>query len=214
MWPFSRRLTLVVALADSTHDAVVAALAHLDDHTDDLDRYADPRPDPEEGLDMEDEDVTLKISELSEKQLLVLIARQQRQIIAGNQRMEARMSDLTAAVDDLKGAVDGVAQRLLPQIQALESSLDEAQTQLSAALADDEQAAQVFADAQAAAAAIRTEVGRLNALGAEPETPVDVDPTDPVDPPPVDVEPDPNAPHPDQSLPGDQPYVDPRGKKR
>lgn len=213
MWPFSWRLTLVLQVPDCVQDAVVAALAHLDDHSDDLDRYADPRPDPEEGLDMEDEDVTLKISELSEKQLLVLIARQQRQIIASNQRMEARMSDLTAAVDDLKGAVDGVAQRLLPQIRDLEAALTDAESRLSTALADDEAAAEVFADAQAAAAAIRTEVGRLNALGAEPETPVDVDPSDPVDPPPVDVEPDPNAPHPDQSLPGDQPYVDPRKKR-
>src|SRR3954470_4221998 len=104
MWPFSRTLTIVLTLADSTHDAVVAALAHLDDHSGDdqgaLDRYADAGPDPEEGLDMEDEDVLLKISELSAKQLLVLIARQQRQIIESNQRMEARMSDLTAAVDD------------------------------------------------------------------------------------------------------------------
>lgn len=101
------------------------------------------------------------------------------------------MTDLSQSVDDLKGAVDGVAQRLLPEIAALEDAL-------AAAQADDATAASVAADAQAAVANIRTEVDRLNALGTDPSTPVDTT-TDPVDPPPVETPADPEAPN--QDLP-------------
>ena len=81
-------------------------------------------------------------------------------------QMEKTMSDLSASVDALKGAVDGVAQRLLPQISVLEAALVAAQ-------ADDANAAVALADAVAASTAIRVEVDRLNALGASPATPVD-----------------------------------------
>lgn len=97
------------------------------------------------------------------------------------------MAELTEAVESLKGAIDGVAQRLLPQIQTLEAAL-------AAAQADDADAAAAFAEATSASAAIRTEVDRLNALGTDPTTPVDVDPETPVDPPPVEVPADPEAP--------------------
>lgn len=80
--------------------------------------------------------------------------------------LETRMSNLTENVQALKGAVDGVAQRLLPKVAALE-------TALAAAQADDANAATVLAEAVAAAVDIRTEVDRLNALGAAPSTPVD-----------------------------------------
>lgn len=96
------------------------------------------------------------------------------------------MTDLSQSVDDLKGAVDGVAQRLLPEIAALEEALASAQ-------ADDANAASAAADATAAVANIRTEVDRLNALGTDPSTPVDTD-TTPVEPPPVEVPADPDAP--------------------
>jgi hypothetical protein len=79
--------------------------------------------------------------------------------------LELLMSDLTASVDALRGAVDGVAQRLLPRLVELEAAL-------AAAQADDADAAALLAQAETAAAAIRTEVDRLNALGAEPATPV------------------------------------------
>jgi len=52
------------------------------------------------------------------------------------------------------------------QVAALE-------TALAAAQADDAAAASTLAEAATATAAIRTEVDRLNALGAEPSTPVD-----------------------------------------
>jgi ABC-type transporter Mla subunit MlaD len=88
------------------------------------------------------------------------------------------MSDLDQAVDDLKAAVDGVAQRLLPKIQDLEAAL-------AAAQADD-------ADVNDAVSQIRAEIDNLNALGQDPSTPVDTDAT-PVDPPEVEVPADPDA---------------------
>lgn len=90
-------------------------------------------------------------------------------------RMETHMSDLTASVDTLKTAVDGVAQRLLPQIDALEEAL-------AAAQADDADADALYAEALAATAAIRDEADRLNGLGANPETPIDPAPEDPAEP--------------------------------
>jgi len=141
--------------------------------------------------------VTLPLDQLSNNQLLLYIARQITQ-------MRKDMTELSGAVGDLQAAVDGVAQRLLPEIAALE-------TALAAAQADDADAAAAAADAAQAVANIRSEVDRLNALGSDPETPVDVDPADPIEPPEPVVPADPDAPHPDQSLPGDQPVVNPLG---
>ena len=140
--------------------------------------------------------VRLPLSELSARQLL----QYNTQLLI---EMRELMSDLSQSVADLQGAVDGVAQRLLPEIAALEEAL-------AAAQADDADAAQVAADASAAVANIRTEVDRLNALGTDPSTPVDTD-TPASDPPEVEVPADPDAgggddaPHPDQTLPGDLP---------
>jgi erythromycin esterase-like protein len=111
--------------------------------------------------------------------------------------MEKKMSELAQSVVDLQSAVDGVAQRLLPEIAALEEAL-------AAAQADDADAAAAAADAAAAVANIRTEVDRLNALGTDPSTPVDTE-TPPAEPPPVEVPADPNAPVVDNTLPGDLP---------
>ena len=139
--------------------------------------------------------VSIPLSELTSQQLLMYV------VIPKLNSMENKMSDLSASVDDLKNAVDGVAQRLLPEIAALEEAL-------AAAQADDADAAQAAADAEAAVANIRTEVDRLNALGTDPSTPVDTE-TPPAEPPEVEVPADPDAPHPDNSLPGDQPEVNP-----
>lgn len=123
--------------------------------------------------------VSLPTTELTAEQLLLHV------VIPTLNRLEQKMTDLSQSVDDLKGAVDGVAQRLLPQIATLEDAL-------AAAQADDATAASVAADAQAAVANIRTEVDRLNALGTDPSTPVDTTGT-PADPPPVEVPADPAA---------------------
>jgi predicted component of type VI protein secretion system len=106
-------------------------------------------------------------------------------IMAKLNRLEEILSDLTESIDALKAAVDGVAQRMLPNVEALEAALAATQAQLAVALADDAAAAEVLADSNAATAAIRVEVDRLNALGTAPATPVDPDPADPVDPPVV-----------------------------
>lgn len=135
--------------------------------------------------------VSIPLDELTERQLLLYV------VAPTLTSMEKKMSDLSASVDDLRGAVDGVAQRLLPKIADLEAAL-------AAAQADDADAAAAAADAQAAVQAIRAEVDALNALGADPSTPVDPD-APPVEPPPVEVPADPNAPAPDQTLPGDLP---------
>jgi ABC-type transporter Mla subunit MlaD len=124
--------------------------------------------------------VSIPLTELTEQQLLLYV------VLPQLNKMESKMTDLSASVDDLKNAVDGVAQRLLPEIAALEDAL-------AAAQADDATAASVAADAQAAVQNIRTEVDRLNALGTDPSTPVDTE-TPPAEPPPVEVPADPDAP--------------------
>lgn len=134
---------------------------------------------------------TLPTTMLSAEQLLIYV------VIPTLNRLEKKMTDLGSAVADLQSAVDGVAQRLLPEIANLEAAL-------AAAQADDADAAQAAADASAAVANIRAEVDRLNALGTDPSTPVDTE-TPPVDPPEVEVPADPEAPAPDQTLPGDLP---------
>ena len=139
--------------------------------------------------------VSIPLTELTERQLLMYV------VLPQLNSMEKKMTDLSASVDDLKNAVDGVAQRLLPEIANLEAAL-------AAAQADDADAAQAAADAEAAVANIRTEVDRLNALGTDPSTPVDTD-TPPTDPPEVEVPADPNDPHADISGPGDQPEINP-----
>lgn len=134
---------------------------------------------------------SLPMTELTAEQLLLHV------VIPSLNRLEKKMTDLGTAVADLQSAVDGVAQRLLPEIANLEAAL-------AAAQADDADAAAAAADAATAVANIRTEVDRLNALGTDPSTPVDTE-TPPVEPPPVEVPADPNAPVVDNTLPGDLP---------
>jgi hypothetical protein len=140
--------------------------------------------------------VSIPLDELTERQLLLYV------VLPKLTTMEKKMSDLSASVDELRGAVDGVAQRLLPEIAALEDAL-------AAAQADDADAAAAAADANTAVANIRAEVDRLNALGTDPSTPVDPD-APPVDPPVVEVPADPNDPHVDNTLPGDLPSDEPQ----
>ena len=136
--------------------------------------------------------VSIPTDELTDRQLLLYV------VLPTLNSLEKKMTDLSQSVDDLKNAVDGVAQRLLPEIAALEEAL-------AAAQADDADAAQAAADAEAAVANIRTEVDRLNALGTDPSTPVDTE-TPPAEPPEVEVPADPNAgDHVDNTLPGDLP---------
>ena len=130
----------------------------------------------------------------SAKQLLLAVYENQL-------RLEKTVSELSAAVADLKNSVDGVAERLLPLINDLQANNANLQERLADALADDEEAARLFEEVQAATAEIRGQVDELNSLGNSPETPVDPDQ------PHVDnTLPNPDdQPHPDNTLPGDLP---------
>lgn len=171
-----------------------------------------------------DDGVWVLLRDLTTRQMLREIMRTQQEILDQLSSTGGNVSELDVAVEELQAAVDGVAQRLLPKIQELEAALTEAEDALADAIASNDGAQEAIDAMHAAAGDIREEVGRLNALGADPSTPIDTDPEDPIEPPPVDVEPDPDAPHPDQSLPEDQPhpdqslpedqpYVDPREEK-
>ncbi len=131
---------------------------------------------------------------LTERQLLVQLVVQQTECIDRIKSLEALMAELSEAVSQLQVAVDGVAQRLLPRADQLEAALAETQSRLEAALADDEQAASLMAEATQAAADIRAQVDELNALGADPSTPVEPTPEEPTEPTPeepIDGEPTP-----------------------
>jgi uncharacterized coiled-coil protein SlyX len=113
----------------------------------------------------------------SAKQLLLAVYESQL-------RLEKTVSELSAAVADLKNSVDGVAERLLPLIENLEANNANLEQRLSDALADDAEAAAAFQEIKDATAEIRGQVDELNAMGNDPSTPVD-----------------PDQPHVDNSLP-------------
>lgn len=133
--------------------------------------------------------VEVSVDDLSDRQMLRLVLQQQDEILTRIESLEAHVANLSEAVEELKASVDGVAQRLLPKIEAAEAALATAHQQLEAALADDEAAAALFAEAEAAVASIRTETDRLNALGADPSTPIEPDPGEPVGEDPVGDDP-------------------------
>lgn len=128
----------------------------------------------------QDQSIPVAVSSATTKQLLIAVLGRLDNIDARLEQVETRMSNLTENVQALKGAVDGVAQRLLPQIQTLKDAL-------AAAQADDDVAAGVLADSIAAADALGVEVDRLNALGTDPSTPVDPDAPNEGDVPDVEV---------------------------
>lgn len=97
------------------------------------------------------------------------------------------MSELTAAVSELEAAVDGVAQRLLPQIDALEDANERLAAELEQAGLDDAAAAAVLEEVVTATAAIRAQADELNALGSSTEEPPTEEP--PVEEPPTEEPP-------------------------
>lgn len=101
-------------------------------------------------------------SELTERAILL-------RVLSRLEALEGKVSDLSTAVDDLKVSVDGVASRLLPKVAALEASLADAQATIAS---DATAAAASLADAASAVSGIRADIDELNALGADPTTPV------------------------------------------
>lgn len=125
--------------------------------------------------------VSLALEELNDHQLLLHV------VLPALTSMEKKMADLNQSVADLEAAVDNINSRFAAQLVNLQSALDAAN---AAADASNTELQQALSDAQAASDAIEGQVSELNSIGADPST-------DPV--------PDPNAPAPDQTLPGDQP---------
>jgi multidrug resistance efflux pump len=151
------------------------------------------------------DNVLIPIDELSDRQaLLFLIGLAQDQTDAIKE-LENKMSDLNQSVADLETAVDNINVRFAGEVATLQSALDAANQALAYEELDDvaTEAAlqQALGDATAAAAAIRSQVDELNAIGANPETPVE-------EPPQVDNSLPGDQPEVDNSLPGDQPHVD------
>ena len=103
-------------------------------------------------------------------------------------RLDTFMADLTGSVSALQGAVDSVALRWASQMVPLTDALRAAQEAAAAAeISNAEQQAALdsaLAEAQTAADAIQSEVDELNALGAEPDAPVEPVPVDELPPPP------------------------------
>lgn len=131
-----------------------------------------------------------------------------RQLALANYRrltnLERLMSELSQAVSDLQNSVAGVAERLMPQIQTLQTALADSeaaqvalQESLDRAAAEDVAEDEAFqatieqqkADLEAAreaanqaASDIEAEVGKLDSLGAG-ETPTEEEPpAEPVEP--------------------------------
>jgi flagellar capping protein FliD len=100
------------------------------------------------------------VAELTEVQLA-------RATYAAIKRIEMRMSELDAEVADLDRSVAAIAQRILPQLDALRDQLAAAQAGEAAALQD----------AAENVARIRTDVAALDALATDtPPPPVEESP--------------------------------------
>lgn len=118
--------------------------------------------------------VLVAVADLTDRQLLLHVLQLQTDTNNRITSLEATMAELSAAVAELQGAVDGVAQRLLPKVEQLEAAL-------AAAQADDADAAALLEEATQATAEIRAQVEELNSLGADPSTPVEPAPEEPGD---------------------------------
>lgn len=131
---------------------------------------------------MADAPLLVDPADASAEQLLLAVYR-------STLRMETRMSELTAAVTELEQAVDGVAQRLLPQLDALEAANERLAAELEQAGLDDAAAAALLEEVNTATANIRSQAEELNSLGSSTEEPPVDEPELPEDPD-VPAEPD------------------------
>ncbi len=153
--------------------------------------------------------VSVPIRELTDRQLLLHLAETVEEQTNATNRMEKQMATLKTAISDLQNAVDGVAVRLNGLVEPLRQSLVEYQERVSALeLEDATQVAELErlgAEAQAAVDEIGAQVDELNALGADPSTPVEPEPVDPEPTPeePVDPAPAPEEPVTDPTNPTD-----------
>lgn len=121
--------------------------------------------------------VTLRLEELTDRQLHLHHIRLLEEQNALLKSLERHMADLQQSVSDLQEAVDGVNARVAGQVQSLTDALGAANQALADEALDDaaREAAltDALAEAQAAADAIQGQVEELNAIGAEPDVPVE-----------------------------------------
>lgn len=134
--------------------------------------------------------VPVPIHELTDRQIhLHLIGLYEAQV-AVLKSLEHQMADLNQSVADLEEAVDAINVRFATEVANLQSALDAANQALADEELDDAAKDQALADAlaqaDAAAAAINSQVEELNAIGANPEEPVV--PEEPVEEPEPPVE--------------------------
>jgi peptidoglycan hydrolase CwlO-like protein len=139
--------------------------------------------------------VPVPIHELTDRQIHLHLLNMYDNVVTLLKSLEHQMADLNQSVADLEASVDAINVRFATQLLALQNALTEANDALAAEDLDDEAREQALsealASAQSAADAIDSQVTELNAIGAEPETPVEPEGGD--------------EPHPDQTLPGDLP---------
>lgn len=133
--------------------------------------------------------ISLPVDQLTDRQIhLHLIGLYERQV-AVLESLEKHMADLNQSIADLETAVDNINTRFAGQLLTLKSALDDAHQALADEELDDaakDQALQeALANAESAANQINTQVQELNAIGSEPETPVEPDET-PVDETPIE----------------------------
>jgi predicted nucleic acid-binding Zn-ribbon protein len=138
--------------------------------------------------------VLLPLDQLTDRQIHLHLISLYDGILTTLTSLEKQMADLNQSVADLEAAVDSINERFARQLLTLKGALDSANQALADEELDDQakDAAlqEALGNAQAAADQISEQVKELNEIGADPETP---------------VEPNPDEPHPDNTLPGDLP---------
>lgn len=144
--------------------------------------------------------VSVPIHELTDRQIHLHLIGLYEDQVATLKKLEHFMADLNKSIADLESAVDNINVRFATELLNLQNALATANQALADEQLDDAEREQALSDAlaaaDAAAAAIDSQVGELNSIGAAPEEPVE--PEEP-------TVPDPNEPHPDNTLPGDLP---------
>lgn len=124
-----------------------------------------------------DRRVSLPLDELTDRQLHVYHIRLLAEQTATLKALEHQMADLNQSVADLEAAVDSINVRFATEVQNLQTALADANQALEDEELDDAAKDQALADAlaaaDAAASAIDSQVEELNAIGAEPDVPVE-----------------------------------------
>lgn len=133
--------------------------------------------------------VSIPLNELTDRQVHLHLIGLYEELVSTLKSMEHQMADLNQSVADLEQAVDSINARFAGQLLSLKEALDAANQALADEELDDEATQQALtealAQAESAANQINSQVQELNAIGNEPDTPVEPDPS-PVDETPIE----------------------------